>query len=124
MSDTIEKRVICIVCPVGCNIMVEGNVGSKTVSNMTGQQCKRGVKYAKNEFINPKRILATTVKISGYDYPVIPVRSDDLIPKDKLFDCMEIIKKVEILAPVKRGTVVVGNILNTGVNIVTATDDR
>ena len=124
MNSTIEKKVICIVCPVGCNIIVEGSVDSKTVTNMTGQQCKSGVKYAENEFIDPKRILATTVKITGYDYPVIPVRSDDLIPKDKLFDCMEIIKKVEILAPVKRGAVVVENILNTGVNIVTATDDR
>ena len=49
MSETIEKKVICIVCPVGCNIIVEGSADSKTVSNMTGQQCKRGVKYAENE---------------------------------------------------------------------------
>jgi CxxC motif-containing protein len=124
MSNTIEKKVICIVCPVGCEITVEGSCDSKVVNSMAGQQCKRGEKYAENEFINPKRILATTVKIKGYDYPVIPVRSDDLIPKDKLFECMDIIRKTAISTPVKRGDIVIENILNTGVNIVTATDDR
>ena len=124
MKNKIEKKVICIVCPVGCEITVEGTGDKQVVNSMIGQQCKRGEKYAENEFINPKRILATTVKIRGYDYPVIPVRSDDLIPKDKLFKCMDIIRKTAISTPVKRGDIVVENILNTGVNIVTATDDR
>ncbi|NLZ52003.1 MAG: DUF1667 domain-containing protein [Thermoanaerobacteraceae bacterium] len=37
-----------------------------------GNQCKRGIQYATDEFLNPKRISTTTVKIDGAHLPVVP----------------------------------------------------
>ena len=112
-----EKKITCIVCPVGCEITVTGDTGR--VDKIEGAQCHRGEDYAQEEFIDPKRILTTTVKIKGYSLPVISVRSSKPVPKRLLFDCMKIIKEKEVQAPVTMGQVVIENILDTGVDIIT-----
>ncbi len=111
-----EKKVICIICPVGCEVIVKGS--EDKIEEMTGFQCKRGKKYAEDEYLNPKRILTSTVKVKNYDYPVLAVRSDVPVPKSILFECMKIIKKTEVTAPVKKGQVIVRNILESGANII------
>lgn len=111
-----EKKIICTICPIGCNITVKGEKGK--VKEIEGNLCKRGEEYARNEFLNPKRILTSTVKINNYKLPVVSVRSDKPVPKELLFKCMEIIKKVEIDPPIFIGKIVVENILDTGVNII------
>ena len=114
-----EKQVICIICPVGCEVVVRGS--EHKIDEMTGFQCKKGKTYAKDEYLNPKRILTSTVKVRNYDYPVLPVRSDVPVPKSILFECMEIIKKTEVTAPVKKGQIVVKNIMECGANIIAST---
>ena len=107
------KEIICTVCPRGCRITVEGE-GEKILS-VEGYGCKRGVTYASNEFINPVRILTTTVLADG---ELLPVRSKEPLPKDKLFDCMEVIRATKVSLPVKMHDVIISNICNTGVDIV------
>lgn len=111
-----QKTFTCIICPVGCEITVtaEGN----KIEKIEGNECKRGIPYVTDEFLNPKRILTTTVRIDGARLPVVSVRSDKPLPKDKIFDCMEVLKKTRVKAPVTMGQVVVEDILGTGVNIV------
>ena len=111
-----KKDIICTICPRGCTITVEGT--KEEVSSVSGYGCKRGMEYATNEFISPVRILTTTIKAEGFDNELIPVRSSKPIPKDKILDCMEIIKKTTLALPVKQYDVVVKNILGTGVDIV------
>lgn len=111
-----QKTITCIICPVGCEITVTAT--GKTIEKIEGNQCKRGIQYSTDEFLNPKRILTTTVKIDGDNLPVVSVRSDKPLPKNMIFNCMEIIKKVSIKAPVRMGQVVIENILDTGVNII------
>ena len=108
-----KKEIICTVCPRGCRITVEGE-GEKILS-IEGQGCKRGVTYASAEFTNPVRILTTTVLA---DSELLPVRSQKPLPKDKLFDCMEVIRKTKVSLPVKMHDVIISNICNTGVDIV------
>lgn len=108
-----KKEIICTVCPRGCRITVEGE-GEKILS-VEGYGCKRGVTYASNEFINPVRILTTTVLADG---ELLPVRSKEPVPKDKLFDCMEVIRAARVSLPVKMHDVIISNICNTGVDIV------
>jgi len=108
-----KKEIICTVCPRGCRITVEGE-GEKILS-VEGYGCKRGVTYASNEFINPVRILTTTVLADG---ELLPVRSKEPVPKDKLFDCMEVIRAAKVSLPVKMHDVIISNICNTGVDIV------
>ena len=111
-----KKNLTCILCPVGCEIIV--TVTGNTIEKIVGNQCNRGIPYATDEFLNPKRILTTTVKIDGADLPVVSVRSDKPLPKNLIFKCMEILKKVRIKAPAEMGQVIVENILDTNINII------
>ena len=53
------KEFICIVCPKGCRLTVDDN------GNVSGNTCIRGEKYGKQEAIDPKRTLTSTVKIKS-----------------------------------------------------------
>ncbi len=111
-----EKEIICVICPSSCHITVKGN--GKEIREIEGYTCKRGEEYARNEYIAPVRTLTSTVKARGYSCPIISVRSDRPIPKEKIFAAMDIIRKTEVEAPFYVGKVVVENILETGANIV------
>jgi CxxC motif-containing protein len=111
-----EKIITCIVCPQGCAITVKGE--ANTSLSMIGQGCKRGEEYARNEFIHPLRILTSTVKVSGSGVPLVAVRTSKPIPKELLFKGMEEIRKVKAAVPVKRGDIIIPNILGTGADII------
>lgn len=107
-----KKEYICIVCPKGCHIVVDGE-------NISGYTCLRGLNYVKQESIDPRRILTTTVKVNDKNIRVCPVKSSDTLPKDKLFASMDEINKISVNLPIKLHQVVIKNILNTGVDIIT-----
>ena len=107
-----KKEYICIVCPKGCHIVVDGE-------NISGYTCLRGLNYVKQESIDPRRILTTTVKVNDKNIRVCPVKSSDTLPKDKLFASMEEINKISVNLPIRLHQVVIKNILNTGVDIIT-----
>ena len=60
------KDIICVACPMGCQISVELSDSGEILS-VTGNTCKRGDAYARTECTNPERSLTTTVKVSGGD---------------------------------------------------------
>ncbi|PUU87236.1 DUF1667 domain-containing protein [Halanaerobium sp.] len=111
------EKFTCVVCPIGCEVTVKGQ--KDNIEKITGFKCDRGKKYAKNEFLNPTRILTSTVKIKNHDLPVISVRTDKPVSKDEIFDCMKIIRNTEIEAPITMNEVIIKDINNTGVNIIT-----
>ena len=111
-----KKEIICTVCPRGCHIQVEGE-GEKILS-VEGHSCKRGLEYANTEFAHPVRILTTTVKMAGLQNDLLPVRSSKPLPKEKLLDCMAVIRSAEVKLPVSRYDVVIADICGTGVDIV------
>lgn len=113
-----EKEIICVICPSSCHITVTGD--GKNIQSVTGYTCRRGKEYAENEYIMPKRTLTTTVKAEGYTCPIIPVRSNGPLPKEKIFAAMEEIRKIVATPPFYVGKVVLENILDTGVDIVLA----
>lgn len=108
-----ERELICIVCPKGCHLKVDINN-----ENVTGNGCKRGFVYGLNEVKEPKRIVTSTVKIYGVSGKVVPVKTEKEIPKDKIFDIMKEINKVEVRLPIKVGQVIIENILETQVYII------
>ncbi|MBF4691819.1 DUF1667 domain-containing protein [Fusibacter ferrireducens] len=110
-----ERALICIVCPLGCHLTVTIEDSKMKVF---GNKCSRGEAYAKKELTAPTRMLTTTIKIKNAMLDRLPVKTEMPIPKEKIFPCMSILNKVIVEAPVKRGDVVVENILDTGVNIV------
>lgn len=115
-----KKEIICTVCPRGCHILAEGD--GKNVTLLDGYGCKRGITYATAEYSNPVRILTTTVKVGDKENELLPVRSNVPVPQGKLFDCMEIIKKTMVKAPVKRYDIIIKDICATGVDIIATKD--
>ena len=113
----VETRVMnSIMCPMGCELTVTIEDGK--VTNVTGNTCPRGPKYANDEVTAPKRMLTSTVAIEGGVLPLLPVVSATVLPKERVMDCARFLRSVKINAPVKAGDVVVENILGLGVNIV------
>lgn len=113
-----EKRnLICVACPLGCPITVTID-DNGNVTDVTGNTCKRGDTYAHTEVTNPTRMLTTTVRVEGGKSYVVPVKSATPIPKEMMFECMEVVNKATIKAPVKIGDIVIENILGTGVDII------
>lgn len=110
-------EMVCVSCPIGCAITVELD-DNKNVISVTGNTCKRGDAYARQECTHPERMLTSTVKVEGGRLPVVPVKSAKPIPKEMLFDCMKEINKVTLKAPVNIGDVVIENILDTGTDII------
>lgn len=110
------KELICIVCPNGCHLQVD-----ETALAVTGNKCVRGLAFAKDEMTNPKRSLTSTVRTTVIGYPVISVRTNGDVPKKLIPEIMGILKKAVIADYCPSGTVVVNNILGTGVDIITTT---
>lgn len=116
-----KRNLVCVSCPLGCSIEVELENGE--VVSVTGNTCKRGDAYARSEVTHPVRSLTSTVKVEGGIHPVVPVKSNAPVPKEKMFDCMKVINGATVKAPVKIGDVVIENILGLGVNIVATNND-
>ncbi|NLC02954.1 MAG: DUF1667 domain-containing protein [Tissierellia bacterium] len=114
------KEMICIVCPVGCHMQISEDKESETGYRVTGATCNRGPIYGVKELSNPTRLLTSTVKIHGGILPRIPVRTDTEIPKNKIFEVMEVINSIELNAPIKMGQILADNVLGLGVNIISS----
>ena len=115
-----SRRVSCIVCPMSCVGEVE--IADGQVVRMVGFTCERGRAYAKSEVIAPKRVLTTTVNLMGGTLRLLPVVSQQPLPKDKIFACVRCLASTEVQAPVKEGDVVYSDILGLGVDIVASRD--
>lgn len=111
-----EKReLICIGCPLGCPLSVTMEGKEITV---TGNTCKRGEIYAKKEVTNPTRVVTSSVHVKDGVIAMVSVKTKDDIPKDKIFACMEEIRKVSVSAPVHIGDIVIENCAGTGVPVI------
>lgn len=58
-----SKDIRCIICPTGCLVHIE-NVSGELI--IEGHSCKKGEEYAREEFIAPKRILTTTIRVGKW----------------------------------------------------------
>jgi len=119
LAEPEKKTIVCIGCPSGCEIEV---TETDYALKFEGNTCKKGEEYAIEEFKDPKRILTTTLQVENGILPLIPVRSDNPLPKAKLFDCMEYLSTLKVTAPIKMGQILVENILQLGINIIASRD--
>ena len=110
------RELTCIVCPKGCQLKVELGEDKKVLS-VEGHTCKRGETYAVNECTAPKRVVTSTAPLAGGG--VVPVKTNGSIPKELMFECVELINKARVAPNAPIGTVVIADVLGTGVNVVT-----
>ena len=111
------KTLTCILCPNGCEITVEHENGA--ISACSGNQCPNGRDYAQQELQDPRRMLTTSVLVSGGDRPLVSVRLTKPIPRELMFPAMEQIKTLCLTAPVEPGTVLLENLFGTGSDLIT-----
>lgn len=109
------RNLTCIGCPMGCALTVTMDGENITVA---GNTCPVGEKYAKKEVTNPTRVVTSSVRVNGADIARVSVKTASDIPKNKIFDCMAEIMKIEVDAPVSIGDVIIENCAGTGVSVV------
>ena len=114
MTD--EKEITCIVCPIGCKILVKTD--GKNFEIGDGHKCKRGIEYAKSEVLDPRRMLTSSILVKQGEWPLVSVKSSKTIPKNKVFDVLKEIKKSRIKAPVKLGQIIIKNVADTKIDII------
>ena len=112
----IEKEITCIVCPLGCKILV------RAVENqfelIGGNKCKRGIDYAKSEALDPRRMLTSSVLVNNGEWPLVSVKSSKPVQKHKIYSVLKEIKKIKVNAPVRSGQIIIKNIAGTKIDIL------
>ena len=110
-----EQTITCISCPVGCRMTVTLENGAFV--SVTGNTCKRGEVYARQECVAPERMVTAVIPVEGSVMP-LSVKTRTPIPKAKINDCMAALAQVKITAPVQLGQVVLADVCGTGVDII------
>ena len=115
-----KKEMTCIVCPRGCTLTVE--LEGDSIKSIDGFACPRGRKYATDELTHPVRTVTSTVLCD--DGGVVAVKTDKPIPKDLIFECMELLSKTVAALPVQIGDVIIENVLGTDANVVASANKK
>jgi len=109
-------RLTCVLCPVGCELEVrKDDAGDLEVR---GNQCEKGVTFAVEEILRPMRNLATSVPVRGTTSRMVSVRLSGRIPREMIFLILKEISRLRPEAPVRRGQVLIADVLGTGVDVI------
>lgn len=128
---TKTQHITCIICPMGCQLEVTLPEGYSAESarttdpslfTVTGNACPRGDSYARKEFTTPARTLTCTVAVRGGKRPLVSAKTKGDVPKEKLLDCMQLVRRTTAPAPVHEGDILIHDILSTGVDVIACED--
>jgi CxxC motif-containing protein len=108
-------RLTCILCPVGCELEVD-RAGDDL--EVRGSQCDKGIGFAEEEILHPMRNLATSVPLRGTASQMVSVRLSGPVPRDKIFPILAEIAGLRPERPVRRGQVLIPNVLGTGADVI------
>ena len=111
-----KKELTCICCPMGCTLYVD--LEGTEVMSITGNTCKRGDTYARDEVVRPVRMVTSIVKVKNGKLKMLPVKTKEPIDKSRINECLEALKTVEVNAPVHIGDIIINNA--AGVDIIAA----
>jgi len=111
------KEYTCIGCPIGCPLQLV-HKGSQ-IKEISGYECDRGAKYAKQEFTDPRRELSTTVEIVGARWKRLPVKVTGPVEKGRILEAARKIHELQVAAPAKLGQVLIRDFLGEkGIDVV------
>jgi len=105
----------CIACPRGCRLTVEGEGAELSVS---GNRCRKGIEYGRQEALEPRRMLTTTVRTTHPEYPRLPVRLSEEVPLERLGDFMKAVCRICVETDCVPGDILSRNLLDSTVNLV------
>ncbi len=107
-----KQEMICIGCPMGCQLCAE-LTEEGTFVGVTGNTCKRGAEYARTECTDPRRTLTTTLRCA--DGGVVAVKTEQPIPKERLMEAMKQLNQVVVALPVTIGDVLIPDVFGSRV---------
>jgi len=107
-AETGAKTITCIMCPNGCEITYD----------LEGGMCGKGPEYVKNEILNPRRTLTTSVKVIGGEIPLVSVKTTGSIPKESLKDAMRLVGRMAVEAPVEPGQIIQKDFMEAGIDLI------
>lgn len=110
-----EQNITCISCPVGCRMEVVTENGQFV--SVSGNACKRGEVYARQESVSPMRMVTAVVPVEGRKLP-LSVKTQTPIPKKDIQGCMRALADVQVKAPVHMGQVILANVCGSGVDVI------
>ena len=107
-----NRTLTCIICPRGCTLQAEINDGSVKI---TGNACPRGKIYGESECLHPMRTVTAAIRVANREGRAISVKTREPVPKEHIFDLMEILRGITVQAPVAIGDVICDNIYGSQV---------
>lgn len=113
-----EVTMCCTSCPKGCALIATIDDAGNFAS-VRGNSCPRGEIFAQTEWVNPVRMLTSTVYaiIDGKE-KLVPVKTQEPISKKLMVKAMEEIKEVVLDHPVMMGDAILENIAGSGIALV------
>ncbi len=110
------KELICINCPMGCHLKVDDSNLDNII--VEGNTCPRGKTYGINEILHPLRMITSSVRVLNGENKVVSIKTKEAVPKELIFNILNLLKDIEVKAPVHIGDVIIKNVLNTNVDII------
>jgi CxxC motif-containing protein len=108
-------EIICIVCPNGCHLTVE-ETGSGL--KVTGNQCRRGETYGREEATDPRRMVTCVVRTDSAQWPCIPVKTAEPVPKEVIPRLLQKLYSLRVTLPARRGDAVIEDFEGKGIRVV------
>ena len=139
------RELTCIVCPIGCSLLVEeGSEKGSVPANgsvpedgsvpalaliITGNRCSRGAAYAQEEIRAPKRVVTATCGINEVTDEAgpprsltaprrLPVKTSTPCPKEKINELLADIYRCKVNLPVKAGERLISDWKGSGIDVV------
>lgn len=116
MSE-VQREYTCIICPNGCEIEVR--LEGTEIRAFEGAKCKRGREYVEQELRDPRRNIASSVRVEGGSLPLVSVRLSGTVPLTRIPDVMAQIRAARLTAPVAAGQTVIGDVCGLGCDVIT-----
>ena len=116
IDRSVVDRLTCVLCPVGCELEVRKDEAGEL--DVRGNQCDKGVPFAVEEVLRPRRNLATSIPVRGTASKMVSVRLSGPVPREMIFPILAEIARLRPEAPVRRGQVLIADVLGTGVDVI------
>lgn len=113
------RCVPCTVCPNSCIMQVFAS------GKIQGNDCARGIDFAKSELERPTRMFTGTVKVKAApsgDMPLLPVRTSGEVPRSFLIPIAKATRHIVAAPPIKCGQVVCRDVASSGADLISCAD--
>lgn len=110
-----QQIITCINCPIGCRLTVDIENGE--FAEISGNQCARGITYARQEAVRPLRMVTAVAQVPGSALP-LSLKTQSPVPKESIPQVMRAVRSLALKLPIRIGDVLLEDVAGTGVPLV------